>query len=323
MKMTMRELAKLANVSISTVSKAFKDAEDVSTDTKEHIFAVAREHGCYGKFYKGRYSKRIIAIICPELVSDYYINFVERLQNMIEDNNGIALVSASHFDKKKQLELIDYYASYLRVDGVFVLGLNQPLKKGYDIPIVSLFSREDLYVDSVSVDLNTPLLHSVELLKKLGHKKIAFLGEELTEFKAEYFEKAVNSVGNIDYKIFKSSFRFEKAGKDGIDALLKKCPDYTAIVCAYDNIAIGAIKQLKKQGFRVPEDYSVIGIDNINISEFIETSLTSIDTSPEEICMIAWDLLSKKLKNKFYKSYQKIVITGSLIERESVSKARE
>ena len=68
--MTMRELARLANVSVSTVSKAFADADDVCRETKEHIFRIARETGCYGKFYKGKYSKKIYAIICSELISN-------------------------------------------------------------------------------------------------------------------------------------------------------------------------------------------------------------------------------------------------------------
>lgn len=56
--MTMRDLAKLCNVSVSTVSKAFYDADDVSEDTKKLIFDIARENGVYGKFYKGKYHKK-------------------------------------------------------------------------------------------------------------------------------------------------------------------------------------------------------------------------------------------------------------------------
>ena len=126
----MRELAQLANVSVSTVSKAFGNAEDVSPETREHIFNVAREAGCFGKYYRERFQKKIFAIICSELVGVYYISFVERLQRLIEANGGIALISADHFDSKKQAELIDYYASYLRVDGIFVFGLKVPMKKG-------------------------------------------------------------------------------------------------------------------------------------------------------------------------------------------------
>ena len=87
----MKELAKLCNVSVSTVSKAFSNTEDISSDTKKLIFETAKKEGCYGKFYKHKYPKRIIAIICPEIASNYYSIFIEELQRLIESDNGICI----------------------------------------------------------------------------------------------------------------------------------------------------------------------------------------------------------------------------------------
>ena len=87
MVMTMRELAKLCNVSISTVSKAFLDADDVSSNTKKHIFEIAKENGCYGKFYKGKYHKKIIGVICPELEGLYYTGFITELKRLMEKSD--------------------------------------------------------------------------------------------------------------------------------------------------------------------------------------------------------------------------------------------
>ena len=105
--MTMAQLAKLAGVSVSTVSKAFKDADDVSADTKQKIFAIAKEYGCYGKFYKSKFHKKIFAIIFPEIESAYYNDYVRRLQGIIEKNDGIVLMSTDNFDDNKQAELIE------------------------------------------------------------------------------------------------------------------------------------------------------------------------------------------------------------------------
>ena len=127
--MTMRELAKLANVSVSTVSKAFHDADDISRETRELVFETARKYGCFGKFYKGKFHKQIIAIICPELSGGFYTNYVEQMQQIIESHNGIALISADHFSKTAQSELLEYYASYLQVDGIIIFNLRGPLKK--------------------------------------------------------------------------------------------------------------------------------------------------------------------------------------------------
>jgi len=316
--MTMRELAKLANVSVSSVSKAFHDADDISSETKEHIFALAKKHGCYGKFYKERFPKKVIAIICAELNSGHYSGFVTKLQEFIEQSGNITVVSNDHFDADTQAELIDYYASYIHVDGIIVLGLRTLLKRGYDIPIVALFSTVDTSVDSVRNDMEGAMRDAVSLLSKLGHKSIAFVSEPRTQSTATLFELLVRQRKGVTGHLIQTTERFEKAGEEGIKQLLAKKCGATAIICAYDEIAIGAIKELKRNGISVPDDMSVIGIDNIQATAYTETGLTTIDMNPDEICMIAWDLLLKKQENKFYKNHQQITLTCKLIVRESV-----
>lgn len=316
--MTMRELAKIANVSVSTVSKAFHDAQDVSPETKRYIFQLAKKHGCYGKFYKERFSKPVIAILCPELISNYYVSFVEKLQDLIEQNCGVAVISTFHFDNAKQEELIEYYASYLHVDGIITCGLMVPLKKGYDIPIVSLFSSIDKNVDAVKSDIATGMKQAFERLHSLGHRHIAFIGETLTSSKRDCFSETALSFPDVHTYFFTSRERFEKAGQIGIRNLLKENSPVTAIICAYDDIAIGVIKELKENGFSVPKDFSVIGIDNIHAAAYFEPTLTSIDVHADEMCAVVWNLLSQKQKNKFFHSRQKIIISTDLVVRESI-----
>lgn len=316
----MSELAKLANVSVSTVSKAFGNARDINEETKEQIFEIARQTGCYFKFFKGKYPKKIVAIICHEIISDYYVEFVERLRKQIEDSGNIALVVSDDFLQPKQEELIDYFSSYLRVDGIIVFDLMSELKKNYDTPIISLFSSIDDQVDSINIDFFSALNDAVSLLWQYGHRNIAFLGEKLTKEKAHKFEDAVSKLGGDNITIIESTERFEDAGKDAVDKLLALRSDCTAIICAYDNIALGAIKQLKNKGLSVPDDISVIGIDNIVMGKYAETALTTIGVDFEEVCSLVCDILKKKLKNPYYKTYKKIVIKGELIVRESIKR---
>ncbi|MBE6729315.1 MAG: LacI family transcriptional regulator [Ruminococcaceae bacterium] len=320
--MTMKELAKLCHVSVSAVSKAFCDADDIGKETKEHIFSVAKEQGCFGKFYKGKYNKKIIAVICPEISGDYYSVFVNMLKGLIEKNNGMCIISTDDFDAKKQSELIEYYISYLKVDGLFVMGLTAQLKKGYETPIVSIFSSADNKVDLVVTDMKLAVYEAIETLYFLGHRNIAFLGETLTTKKEECFINGVKQFDDIKYSLIKSEKRFEEAGYDCANKLLEEKENYTAVICGYDNIAIGAIKRFKETGIKVPEDISVIGIDNIQMSEFTETSLTSIDVNPKDICSIAYNLMEKKLENKYFKANQSIVIKPSIVIRESIGKVK-
>ena len=317
--MTQRELAKLANVSFSTVSKAFNNSDDISDETKNHIFRIAKQYGCYGEFFKGKYHKKIIAIICPEIVSSYYAEFIKYFQMLIERDGDIPIISSDNFDKKTSDELIEYYASYMKVDGIITFGLKSALKKGYTTPIVSVLSDISSYVDTVEVDFKSAVFDAVKLLDDYGHKKIAFLGEKLTTAKAELYKKAMKNIGNSNINVIESEYRFEAAGEDGIRQILTMGNSVTALICAYDNIAFGAIKELIKAGLRVPDDVSVIGMDNINTGKYAETSLTTIDSNPEQVCTAAWNLLNKKIKNP-YLSGKKEIINAKLIIRESIAR---
>ena len=318
--MTMKELAKLANVSVSTVSKAFSEAEDISKDTKELILQLAREYGCYGRFFKGKYHKKVVAIICPELIGNYYTCFVDCFRELIEATDGMCVVSADHFSPSKQAELIDYYIAYLKVDGLIVFNLNAPIKKAYDRPIVAIFSNKASCVDFVKVDMRGALDRAVSLLIECGHRKIAFLGETLTQSKEEYFVSAATNHSCDGAIVIRSEFRFEKAGEDGICRLLEQHPDTTAVICAYDRIAYGAIRQLEMAGLQVPLDMSFIGIDNISTSEYTKPTLTTIDTKPREVCLVAWELLERKMQNSGFGVRQTIEIQTGLILRESVTR---
>jgi DNA-binding LacI/PurR family transcriptional regulator len=76
-------------------------------------------------------------------------------------------------------------------------------------------------------------------------------------------------------------------------------------------------------GLRVPEDMSVIGINNIRISEYTQLPLSTIDTNPEEVCKLAWDIIQKKQKSKYYHIRQAITITGRLILRSTTGQCKK
>lgn len=319
--MTMRELAKAANVSVSTVSKAFHGGKDISEETREHIFSVAKELGCYGKFHQGKYNKKVIAVICPELAGQFYSTFTELLQEMIEKAGCICTISTDHFLPEVQAQLIEYYSEYLKVDGILVFDLQTKLKKGHTTPIVSLYSNKDTTADCVGIDIKSAIVEAIKLLLDLGHTKIAFLGEKLTTLKAQYFYEAATDLLEGEPLILTSAYRFERAGADHVEQLAGY-KDITALICAYDNIAFGAIKALRAQGLRIPQDISVIGIDNAPMGQYTSTTLTTIDTKPDEVCTIAWELLQKKMESPYYKSPQSISIRSGLIVRESVAERK-
>ena len=77
---TLSRIAKLAHVSVSTVSKAFSMSPEVSEQTREMIFDIAKDHGCFKKYYKAKYPKHVIAVLCPEFKSRLYSQALSNLQ---------------------------------------------------------------------------------------------------------------------------------------------------------------------------------------------------------------------------------------------------
>lgn len=320
--MTMKDLAKLAEVSVPTVSKAFSGAKDINEKTRSKIFELARQTGCYNKFYKGKYPKKIIAVICHEIISSYYVEFIDRLRQKIEGAGDIVLIATDDFSKEKQADLIDYFSSYLKVDGIIVFNLKVKLKKNHDTPLVALFSGVDERVDTVFVDTRTTIKDAVALLWDYGHRNIAFIGESLTKSKNEMFVKAMAMLSGRPGLLIQSEKRFEAAGEDGVDQLMEQFPDCTAIICAYDNIALGVIKRLQSYGKSVPADFSVIGINDIGMSRYAETSLTTMGVDADEVCRLVFEILQKKLKNPYYKTMEQNRVKNELIIRQSIRKIK-
>ena len=321
--MTMKDIAKLCNVSVSTVSKAFMCADDIGEETRQMIFSVAKENGCYEKYYKGKYHKFVVAVICPEIDSQYYARFTERLQEAIEDAGGIMVVALDRFDQRRKRELIEYFSASNRADGLVVFGLTE-IKKGYEIPIISVGSAVR-GVDSVASSILDGIDKAVKHLVDLGHKRIAFIGEPLTVGKRDRFLQSL-----AKYNVFSRSedivmvdSRFENAGFIGARRLIENKTECTAIVCAYDYIAIGVMRYLEQAGYKIPDDFSVVGMDNIDTSKYLAQSLTTIDGHLEEVCTVVADLMAKKVKNRWVSAKQQIKLSSDLVIRESTGIAKK
>lgn len=315
--MTVRELAKMAGVSPSTVSKAFSGAPDVSQKTAEKIFRLAKENGCFGKFSKAKFQKAVFAIICHEL-GNFYAEYVKTLQRIIEENGGVAVIACDGFSQEAQAQMLEYFGAFAEIDGVFVIGLKEPIKRGLSLPVVSILSDREVAADAINADITTPFRDAVLKLRTLGHKKIAFIGEGLTVGKEKIFCSAARLTRD-DPLVCRSAFRFQKAGEDGVRQLLSRRAEFTAVVCAYDEIALGAIRELKKRGLQVPVDVSVVGVDNTVVAEYAETPLASVGANIEELCLLAWEQMQQKQKNKFYRSKQQITLKGEFLPRETVA----
>lgn len=319
--MTMEKLAELAGVSVSTVSKAFSGSKEISEKKRDEIFRIAKEHGCYDKYCKSIYQQSVIAVVFPEFQSGYYAEQLSLLEKEIKKRSGIMLASCTDFDAVRTEELITYLTEYAKVDGVIVYG---DLKgKKYSIPVITIGGdgKENL----IFLSNEKAIADAVHYFKENGHKRIAYVGERYTYIKKHQFIDAMKKFGmeiSEEY-VFESSKRFEFAGYEGLNQLLELENPPTAVLAAYDAIAIGAMKSIYEHGLKIPEDISIIGMDDIKECEYLKVPLTSITTYNEDWSEIIVDNLFEQIESGNIKKPKKIKLYTELVKRDSVGKVKK
>ena len=320
--MTMRKLAELAGVSVSTISKAFSGSKEVSVSQRERIFELAREHGCYEKYCKSNFKGTVIAVLCPEFQSGYYTQQLDYFAQEIRKRGGVMLTGSYDFDKAYKTELLRYFVEGVKVDGVILYGLSLG-RMCYDTPMVVL-GRSDAY-DSVQLSWEQALAEALEYLVQNGHRDIGFIGEKYTQSKYLAFRRIMDKMGMPvnDKYIECTDERFQIGGYKAMEALLAMEKPPTAVFAAYDGIAMGAMRSIREHGLRIPEDISVIGMDDCKECAYVDVSLSSVSSYNEGLCEIVVDILFDRILNGQIGKKKHIKVSAEFIRRESVGAAKK
>ena len=322
--MNLNKIAKLAGCSLSTVSKAFHNSPEISEKTRNRIFEIAKENNCFTKYYSPVFKKRVFAIICQELSSSVYSDMVEALYKKITDNGDMAIVSCNKFISLALDELLDYYINFHKIDGLILLDTTgkleeEILKKVPTVAIGSIGKETKPKCDCVDTDHDYGVYQAISYLKEMGHTKIGYIGEYLTTLRLKSFKEIMKKCEleiNDEWLII-SPERMGEAGYDGIDKLISKKSRPTAVFAAYDALAFGAINRLNEKGLRVPDDISIIGLNDISLAKYATPALTTVTIPINELTDAALNLLYRRIKYT-EAPYQNVSIQSSLIIRNSV-----
>lgn len=315
---TLSKLAKLANVSVSTASKAFSGSAEVNEETREMIFDIAKKNECFKKFYNAKYPKLVIAIIAPEFKSAYYTRYLSYIQSELKKENSELCVSTTDFSEENEKALIEYYYKHSDVDGVIIIDSQTDIAPYSEIPIVLVNPQsKPKYNASVLSSIQPALCKSIDYLIEKNVDSIGFIGEKLTEKKQDLFKQILKEKGITpdEAYISISDERFEGGGYCAMENLFSKQKLPRAIVCAYDNMAIGAVRCIYDHGLSVPHDIAVLGMNDISEAKFLNPPLASISSQTEEICKIATETIINQIKGKNIEPHQ--TVDSKLILRQS------
>ncbi|MCM3791343.1 LacI family transcriptional regulator [Domibacillus indicus] len=338
MAITTKDLAKLANVSQSTVSRSLNDSPMIPEKTKKRIKKIAEEHG----FQFNSHARSLaanktytIGVILPETLFDsrvdtHFKSWQNELLESLERLEFDVIISffQNRFTKKNNIKRL---IAAKKIDGLIILEPSlddetiNVLEKT-DVPFVFCKYIPPFYqakeVDFVCVDQFKGGYIATEHLIKLGHQKILCIsannvGGEF-ELRTEGFKAAlINNNIQYDEEMLIYGNETFQSGYELILNHLEKVKDVTAIFAQNDLMALGAIQALKESGFNVPQDIAVVGFDDIDLCTCYKPYLTTVHQPTKEIAALTCKRLIEKIESTEPVAKLKLEISPSLVIRES------
>ncbi|MCR5031534.1 MAG: LacI family transcriptional regulator [Lachnospiraceae bacterium] len=325
-RVTIKDVAREAGVSISTVSNALNNVNVLNPDTKERVLEVARRLK-YTPNLNGRNLKAqatgVLGLFLGAIRGPYYGELSDSIYRACQENNYELEIFLSSDPRHIMTNILGH-----RVDGAIILNsaIEQPqesILRDQDIPTV--------YIDRILIDETSASVvfdsynggkQAAQFLLELGHKRIMFVegvgdNYDSQERMRGFFEVLKNAGITIeDDYILKGEFE-RKVSYDAVTAFLdsdKPLPD--AIFAANDVSAIGVLEALRDGGIKVPEQVSVMGCDDIETTRLFSPSVTTIRTNFEKQGAIAVEQLISMIKGEPGKL---VTLRGRIIPRESTA----
>ncbi len=329
---TIKDVAKRAGVSPSTVSRTLKDNPSISEETKVKVRAAMDELG-----YVPNSAAQMLAtglthslgVVLPPLTDrenisqPFYMEILTAINEEASCNSQVVSIAtgATLEELVKQVELMHRQK---RADGFIILysETNDPVKDYLlkeKVPFVVVGAAVDnndkvTYIDNDNKELGQ---EAVNYLRTKGHQKIGFVTDDLFgQVGQERYQGYIEATKEFNLETYPELVFSSKV----IDSLKEnlKSNQLTALIVKDDLIALRFIQWLNNQGIRVPEDYAIISFNNSTFSEIMHPFLTTYDINIKELGKESVLRLLDLLKNPKTKA-QKITIPFKLIERESVS----
>lgn len=333
--MKNKEIAELLQISPATVSLAINNKPGVSEETRRKILELREGDSFENPLRQKSLKMRVVEVLIYEFSSEQILNagvvmnLLKYFSNRLNQNlyqMSISFISASRIkDKIQEINESDV-AGVLLMSTTLPENVAEQIKKTMKKPHVFVDAfYKGLNVDTVVMDNFSGIQLAVDYAVQKGHREIGYLDSlyPMKNFEDRFSQFCISLEKNhievnSDY-IFK--IHFIKAGAtEEMRELLKKHPKLpTVLIAGNDFMAVGAYAALKEAGYRIPEDVSVIGFDDIPEAKSAEPPLTSIRIHQVEIANAAVDRLIAKIERPEENSYAvHQLISVELIERGSV-----
>lgn len=341
-KVTLKQIAKELDVSISTVSKALRNSSEISEDTREKVKAFAKLYNYrpnnIALSLKNRKTKTI-GVIIPEVVHHFFAKVISGIENQAAKSGYNVIVGLSNESFDREVINMEMLANG-SIDG-FILSISKETLMQQDyhhfeetinqgMPIV-MFDRviDDIKCDKVVVDDSKGAKQAVEKLINNGCKTIALLttkdyvsvGRLRTKGYIDALEEnkimpKAELILKVDDKLISEEYLEET--ERNIEELFKANPKIDGVFAVNELYAITAMKVARRMGLKIPDDIQVIGFTDGVLSKHATPPLTTVSQHALKMGEKAAELLIRRLEKEDYEdNFETVTIETELIERET------
>lgn len=306
----IREVARLAGVSVATVSRTLRSPERVLAETRDKVNAAVEQAGYrpnqMAVQFRSRKSGNLV-ILVPTVANIFFARVISGAQQAAQAVNYRLLLCDTQGREAIEREFAELVYAH-QADGVIQLRAYDPYEQalpGVDLPPVINACEVDVLgrYPTVSLDNRGAAKAMTQHLIELGHQRIGLIkgpkSSPLTRERVAGYQDALQQAGiAVDPALIRPGNFSLQAGYDGAAALLQLPHRPTALFCENDEMAIGALKQIKQQGLRVPEDISLAGFDDIPFAAYCDPPLTTIAQPTETFGRLAVEMLIALIEKK-------------------------
>jgi len=289
----IREVARLAGVSVATVSRTLKSPERVLPETRDKVNAAVLQAGYRPNLMAVQFRSRRtgnLVILVPKIANTFFARVISGAQQAAQAAGYRLLLCDTQGRETIEQEFAALvYAR--QADGVIQLRASDPfasLPPGTDaLPLVNACEVvKDAPYPTISLDNRGAARSMTEYLIGLGHRRIGIVkgprSSPLTLDRVAGYEDALRNAGiALALELICHGDFTLKAGYDGAGTMLALADRPSALFCENDEMAIGALKRIKQMGLRVPEDISLVGFDDIPFAAYCDPPLTTISQPAE------------------------------------------
>ncbi|WP_311588263.1 LacI family DNA-binding transcriptional regulator [Varibaculum massiliense] len=301
---SIKDVAKTAQVSVGTASNVLNHPHLVSASTRKRVEEAISQLGFVPSDAGRRLragNSRLVGLIVLDIANPFFTQSARGIENRLASDNCYPMICSSDGDANKERKLIQQLASQ-QVRGVIMVPSDKAMEnvrllQRRKIPVVFMdYPSASAEISSVSVDDETGAATAITYLLGLGHRQVGFINgpKNIRQARARHrgVIEARNKVATkVDiFEILADHFD-ATSGAHAARELIRNHPDITAVFCASDQLAIGAMRTIRQLHLSIPNDISVVGFDDIAVASELITPLTTIRQPMNELGNAAANLL--------------------------------